>query len=318
MNIDKYSFEYCKKLASECSSRTDFSKKYNFAYKVSCKNKWIKYLIPSKKRELTYEGCKEIAKQFKTRIDFLKYDEAMYRVCQYNKWLDDFFGKQNINRAKNSTIYDYETCKNLANTCKTRREMKEKYSRAYAISVKNNWLFNFFCNKVVRVLTYEYCKDVANRFLCRKDLYINDKSVYCKSLKMGWLDDFFTEKETSILEKEVIEYCKEHFILYEYRTKKFEWLKYKKRLELDFYLPKYNIAIECQGIQHFEPCDYLGGEDEYREVIKRDCKKKKLCDKHNIRLLYYTKSNYENTKMYNKENTYTNIDLLFEVIYALK
>lgn len=34
------------------------------------------------------------------------------------------------------------------------------------------------------------------------------------------------------------------------RYKKFSWLK---KQNLDFYLPDYNIAIECQGIQHFEP-----------------------------------------------------------------
>lgn len=317
MNIDKYSFEYCKKLASECSSRTDFSKRYNFAYKISCKNNWIKFLIPSKKRELTYNKCKEIAKRFKTRIDFLKYDESMYRVCQYNKWLDDFFGKQKINRTKDSTIYDYDTCKNLANSCKTKHEMKEKYSRAYIISLKNKWLDDFF-NENKRNLTYEFCKEVASKCSSRKELNIKDVSVYCKSLKMGWLDEFYLEKEYSVLEREVMNYCKNNFISYKYRAKCFEWLKNKNKLELDFYLPDYNTAIECQGIQHFEPRDYFGGEDEYKGIIKRDCKKKKLCDKYNIRLFYYTKNNYENIKIYNKENTYTNIDLLFEAIYSLK
>lgn len=36
-----------------------------------------------------------------------------------------------------------------------------------------------------------------------------------------------------------IEFCEQ---------KRFEWLG---RQSLDFYLPKHNIAIECQGIQHF-------------------------------------------------------------------
>lgn len=35
----------------------------------------------------------------------------------------------------------------------------------------------------------------------------------------------------------------------------FDWLRYKSNLFLDFYLPEYNIAIECQGSQHFEPVD---------------------------------------------------------------
>ena len=47
--MNKYSFEYCKNLAKECVSRTEFSKKHNFAYKISCKNGWIEKFLPSKK-----------------------------------------------------------------------------------------------------------------------------------------------------------------------------------------------------------------------------------------------------------------------------
>lgn len=42
------------------------------------------------------------------------------------------------------------------------------------------------------------------------------------------------------------------------REKKFNWLRQQR---LDFYLPEYNVGIECQGIQHFEPVAYFGGND---------------------------------------------------------
>lgn len=54
---------------------------------------------------------------------------------------------------------------------------------------------------------------------------------------------------------------------------------------LDFYLPDYFIGIECQGKQHFN----MGGWNEPFEVIKeRDERKLKLCNEHNIKLLYYS------------------------------
>jgi hypothetical protein len=56
-------------------------------------------------------------------------------------------------------------------------------------------------------------------------------------------------------------------------------------------LPKYNIAIECQGIQHFKPVEYFGGEIAYEEQVKRDKKKKKLCIENNIELRYVVDSN---------------------------
>ena len=43
-------------------------------------------------------------------------------------------------------------------------------------------------------------------------------------------------------------------IVFEHR-KHFEWLGQQ---HLDFYLPEFNIAIECQGEQHYEPVDFAG------------------------------------------------------------
>lgn len=91
----------------------------------------------------------------------------------------------------------------------------------------------------------------------------------------------------SNLEKEIIKFLTENSIKYE-QEKKFEWLE-KQRL--DFYLPDYNIAIECQGIQHFIPVEYFGGEKQFKKQIEYDNLKKNLCEKNGIKLLYYTKIN---------------------------
>lgn len=65
---------------------------------------------------------------------------------------------------------------------------------------------------------------------------------------------------------------------------RFEWLGL---LSLDFYLPKYNTAIECQGKQHFG----FGGwkEDaDFEEIYKRDNIKRQLCNKNGVKLLYFS------------------------------
>lgn len=69
----------------------------------------------------------------------------------------------------------------------------------------------------------------------------------------------------------------------------FKWLD---RLHLDFYLPDYNIAIECQGKQHFG----IGGWSKHFNVEKqilRDSRKRDLCKKNNLILLYYSNLNIE-------------------------
>ena len=44
-------------------------------------------------------------------------------------------------------------------------------------------------------------------------------------------------------------------IIYIEQKKFKDWLGAQS---LDFYLPEYNIAIECQGLQHYKPVDFAG------------------------------------------------------------
>lgn len=97
------------------------------------------------------------------------------------------------------------------------------------------------------------------------------------------------------MEKEIANLLSENSINFE-REKTFSWLFYEQKLRLDFYLPDYNIAIECQGQHHFVPTDYNGkGDDfskiEFDESKKRDKYKKDLCEKNGIKLIYY--ANYD-------------------------
>lgn len=76
------------------------------------------------------------------------------------------------------------------------------------------------------------------------------------------------------------------------RQKTFDWLIYKRKLYLDFFIPKYNIAIEVNGDQHYRPIKRFGGEEYFIKQTKRDEMKKKLCDEHHIVLFYVTKKNF--------------------------
>lgn len=78
---------------------------------------------------------------------------------------------------------------------------------------------------------------------------------------------------------------------------------------LDFYIPSKNVAIECQGKQHFKPIDYFGGENEYNKIIKRDLNKKKICLEHGIKILYFSDIKY-NDDIFIEEN-----ELLKEISY---
>ena len=69
------------------------------------------------------------------------------------------------------------------------------------------------------------------------------------------------------------------------------WLLNKEgnRLELDFYLPFFNLAIEVQGIQHFEYCEMFHGDQSGFERLKRDDRhKQQICSERGIELVEIT------------------------------
>ena len=86
----------------------------------------------------------------------------------------------------------------------------------------------------------------------------------------------------SHLEKTMKNILLENNIEFE-QQKKFIWLG---RQTLDFYLPQYNIGIECQGGQHFQAVEHFGGEKEFQKLLRRDKIKKQKCDTNNLKLFY--------------------------------
>lgn len=69
----------------------------------------------------------------------------------------------------------------------------------------------------------------------------------------------------------------------------FNWLAINgNKLRIDIFLPDYNIGIECQGLQHFQPIEYWGGEKTFEKTKLYDEIKLKLCTDNGIKLVYYT------------------------------
>lgn len=67
----------------------------------------------------------------------------------------------------------------------------------------------------------------------------------------------------------------------------------------DFYLPKHNILIEYNGLQHYKPVVFFGGEKGFEYLKQRDKIKEKYCFDNQINLLILSyKDNIE--KILNK------------------
>ena len=67
--------------------------------------------------------------------------------------------------------------------------------------------------------------------------------------------------------------------LYQYRP---EWLG---RQSLDMFIPSLMTAIEYQGIQHYHPVEFFGGEEALEQRKELDLQKRQLCRDNHVRLI---------------------------------
>lgn len=127
------------------------------------------------------------------------------------------------------------------------------------------------------------CKHCGHIWKAKPNNIRNGKGCpVCKSSK--------GEKEiVRILQLYNIDYKKEYW---------FKECKYIHVLPFDFYLPKYNICIEYDGLQHFEPCTFGGvSQNEAQKAFEltkiKDNIKTEYCKNNNIKLIRISYKDYK-------------------------
>jgi len=237
-------------------------------------NKTIDKTLARKKIE---KKCKEkeyIFKCFKNeKNEYQKWDDRLLIYCDKHQYEWEVSYTNFVNGSINSPC------------CKGGIALKEK-------DVINK--INDKCTK----LNYTFKGFIGNKYKNNKTKLI----LFCNKHSYEWYpiySDFICRNSgcpicrESKIEKEVVDILKINLIKFERWYKDFDWLKNKKtnrKLELDFYLPDYNIAIECQGGQHFRAIKQFGGIKGYEKIKYRDQIKRELCENHNL-ALYYIKYN---------------------------
>lgn len=120
-------------------------------------------------------------------------------------------------------------------------------------------------------------------------------------------EDFLREK--SYLENDVMLMLRSRGILYK-REQMFPWMGRKR---LDFYLPELNVAIECQGVQHFYK--YGTNDKDFENRKKRDEDKYNECKNNGIKLLYFMNPDIPVPKDLLENHKYiTDLDELYNLL----
>ena len=204
------------------------------------------------------------------------------------------------------------------------RLTKSTYEQIYRKGLKCRYCHNKqYTEEEIIKLINEKCKKLNFTFIGFKEG--NFKTQYNSIIKLhcnkcnndfSLYTNYFLYKcevckvceKTSSLERNIMNLLKENNIEYEY----VHHFKELSRQSVDFYLPKYNIAIECQGWQHFEPINYFGGKQNFENISRLDNRKLNFCKVNNIKLLYYT--DYPKTNEFLGEPLYKDLHVLLEII----
>ena len=207
-------------------------------------------------------------------------------------------------------VQDLKGCKHGCPKCALKKQ-KERYLNTLIDRINN------FKTKVIKKFGNKYDLSEIDK------TYINNRSkatIICPVHgKISIIPNRFLMNNgcpmcnESNLEREIRVFFEEKQIKKEMYYNSFEWLKTNKGgiLSFDFYLPDYNIAIECQGKQHYEDVDIFS--EKLEERLERDILKFNLCKENNVKILYYTDYKGEIPEIY-KKFTYYNKDKLLEEI----
>lgn len=142
-------------------------------------------------------------------------------------------------------------------------------------------------------VVYKGCFEKVKIICHKKDKYGNEHGEFLQIASNHLQGCGCPKCKTYKLEAEIRNFLIENKIEYE-EHKTFSWFKNEIGTKtLDFYLPKYNAAIECQGIQHFVPTDFANKGEEwanekFKYTVENDKFKLNECRKRGINVYYYS------------------------------
>jgi hypothetical protein len=149
----------------------------------------------------TKEMCKKLFVDCKTISDAINKNKRAYEKARMKGWIKEISPHIKTRKYLSGYFTKKENCLELSNFCKTIKEFRTLYPRAYRVSLKNNWISEFFINKDEETkkrpkywFDKDKCKNAANKCKNRNDFLNKYSAAYQNSSKNKWLDEFFPKK----------------------------------------------------------------------------------------------------------------------------
>jgi len=292
---------------NDIKSSGDFKKNYTNIYHRAWKRGYLK-LLKFTDITKTYEYAQDfIYKNNITSLESIRYiDLSLYSRIYRRHWNKTLkFPNRKIGPIENP-FKGYDSPKVVQefldkNKVLNQKDLRDRFPKLYSRVSHKGFMESLVFSNPLRTHVDKNLYDSVNtidefinfiktnNIKSSKDFMKRYFSFYRKMVDLGISDKIKypkieSEYESSLVE-EVVNILKENNIEYSLEER-FDWLVYYKKMKLDIFLPEYNIAIECHGIQHFKQSKIYKSNFEYE--FKRDKKKFEECSNNKIRVIYYT------------------------------
>ena len=268
-------------------------------FKDFVKNKYPNLLILNIDSDIKYRDRIKF-KCDKHGLNNSRFDHFIKKGCSYcNKLLlqsenrDKFIylsNKKHDNKYRYDKVIYINNKTDVIITCDKHGDFKQRPDNHIAGAGCTNCNYKLSNNDFI-----EKCREIHNnRYIYDKTLYNGYRSyITIKCKKHGYfnqlarihINGFGCPKcSESLGETKIYNFLVERGVSFE-RQKKFDDCKNINNLKFDFFLPKYNMCIEYNGLQHYTPIDFFGGEESYKLQLKLDKIKLEYCNANNIKLL---------------------------------
>jgi len=220
----------------------------------------------SKSWKWTKEAVLADALKYDTKTEWRKNSRA-YAMAHRNGWLEEATKHMQILWSQKWTK---EAVLQDSLKHKSRTEWETKSSGAWAAARRNGWYDE--ATSHMPMLIENWSKEAviadAKNYQTRGEWFANSKSYSIARLN-GWVDEASAHMITTLSFGELVIYTflLEHDIGFQHQ-KKFDDLRHINQLPYDFYLPRLNLLIEYNGIQHER--GWQGDEDSAKEIQLRD------------------------------------------------
>lgn len=260
-----------------CPAHGDFYQSFNSHLKGYGCSKCSK-----KNKPITEEWINIVKNKFNYNFDYSKvnYITNKIPVCIICPIHGEFYSTPN-NFIK--SIYGCPKCNSIIKQKESKKTTKKFIEEAKKIHGEKYDYNNVdYINKRIKV---KIICPIHGEFLQSPSVHLNG----CGCQKCMY-------KNQNLLFEKLLKSFPDEKIETEYST---QWLL---RQRFDIYFLNHNIAVEYNGIQHYEPVDKFGGIINFHNTIKRDKLKTKKCKENNCNI-FFVKYNYNendyNSLIYN-------------------